>query len=254
MTNLPVCHIRRLGRVPYAQARALQAELAEARAANRIPDTLLLLEHPPTYTIGRRGTAGALLWDEATRAAHGIAVYESDRGGEVTYHGPGQLVGYPILQLGAPVDEAGRVPQTDYVGYVRQLEAMLIAVCARLGVVAGQVAGLTGVWIHPDLASRCAFCPPSARLHPSKIAAIGVKVTARGITQHGFALNVAPNLDHFAGIVACGLPNHPAIGLADLLAQPPDMDTVMAVVAEQFGKTFGRHMLAWPDNKETPQP
>lgn len=245
---MPPCQVRRLGSVPYAQARALQAELAEARAADRIPDTLLLLEHPPTYTIGRRGTAGALVWDEATRQAHGIEVYDSDRGGEVTYHGPGQLVGYPILRLGAPVDEAGRVPQADYVGYVRQLEAMLIGVCARLGVVAGQVAGLTGVWIQPDVASRCAFCPPSARLRPSKIAAIGVKVTARGVTQHGFALNVAPNLEHFAGIIACGLPDHPAIALADLLPHPPDMATVMALVAEQFGKTFRRQMIDAPDD------
>lgn len=237
------CHVQRLGRVPYAAARALQADLAEARAAGRIPDTLLLLEHPPTYTIGRRGATSAVLWDEATRQTHGIKVYESDRGGEVTYHGPGQVVGYPILHLGAAVDEAGRVPQTDYVGYVRQLESMLVSVCARLGVVAGQVSGLTGVWIHPDLASRCAFCPPSARLHPSKIAAIGVKVTARGITQHGFALNVAPNMEHFAGIVACGLPDHPAISLADLLPTPPSLDKVMDVVAEQFGKTFNREML-----------
>jgi lipoate-protein ligase B len=242
-----------LGRVPYAEAWELQKQLAAQRAAGQIPDTLLLLEHPHTYTFGRRGQAENLLLDEAALAARGIEVHWVDRGGDVTYHGPGQLVGYPIMQLGTPANAAGvrlgeahgaspRIPQADYVGYVRRLEAMLIRVCARFGVIAGQMAGLTGVWVQPDVASRCPHCPPSARLAPSKIAAIGVKVDARGISQHGFALNVAPDMDHWNGIIGCGLKEHASISLAELLDPAPAMEAVMDEVMRQFGAVFEREM------------
>lgn len=237
------CVVHRLGRLPYAEAWELQKQLAARRAAGEIADTLLLLEHPHTYTFGRTGHAENLLLDEAELRARGIDVYWADRGGDITYHGPGQLVGYPILKLGTPSAENGRLPQADYVGYVRRIEEVLIRVCARFGLVAGQVSGLTGVWVQPDVASRCPHCPPAARLAPSKIAAIGVKVDARGVSQHGFALNVNPAMDYFNGIIGCGLKDHAAIALADLLDEPPPMSVVMDEVVAQFGKVFERKMI-----------
>lgn len=234
-----ICDVRRLGQVPYAEAWELQKQLAAQRATGQIPDTLLLLEHPHTYTFGRKGQATNLLWDEAQLRARGVDVHWVDRGGDITYHGPGQLVGYPILALGAPSAADGRLPQADYVGYVRKLEAVLIRVCARFGLATGQVSGLTGVWVQPDVASRCPHCPPAARAAPSKIAAIGVKVDARGVSQHGFALNVAPDMAYFDGIIGCGLKDHASISLADLLDAPPPMSAVMDEAARQFLRVFG---------------
>lgn len=237
------CEVRRLGCVPYDQAWELQKQLAAQRAAEAIPDTLLLLEHPHTYTFGRKGQPSNLLLSEAELERRGIAVYWVDRGGDITYHGPGQLVGYPILKLGTPAAGEERLPQADYVGYIRKLEAMLIAVCARFGLVTGQLRGLTGVWVQPDLASRCPHCPPAARLAPAKIAAIGVKVDARGVSQHGFALNVNPDMEYFNGIIGCGLADHASISMADLLAEPPSLSAVMDEVVRQFGHTFDRRMV-----------
>jgi lipoate-protein ligase B len=240
----PICQVRRLGLAPYTEAWELQKRLAAQRAAGEIPDTLLLLEHPHTYTFGRNGQAANLVWDEAEQRARGVEVVWVDRGGDVTYHGPGQLVGYPILKLGTPAAADGRRPQVDYVGYVRKLEAMLIRVCARFGLVAGQIPGLTGAWIQPDVAARCPFCPPAARQAASKIAAIGVKVDARGVSQHGFALNVAPDMEYFNGIIGCGIKDHAAISMADLLGTPPAMEAVMEAVVGQFGSVFGYAMSA----------
>lgn len=237
------CEVRRLGCVPYDQAWELQKQLAAQRAAEAIPDTLLLLEHPHTYTFGRKGQPSNLLLSEAELERRGIAVYWVDRGGDITYHGPGQLVGYPILKLGTPAAGEERLPQADYVGYIRKLEAMLIAVCARFGLVTGQLRGLTGVWVQPDLASRCPHCPPAARLAPAKIAAIGIKVDARGVSQHGFALNVNPDMEYFNGIIGCGLADHASISMADLLAEPPSLSAVMDEVVRQFGHTFDRRMV-----------
>jgi lipoate-protein ligase B len=240
---MPICEVRRLGMIPYADAWDLQKTLAVERAADKIPDTLLLLEHPHTYTFGRNGHPENLLLTEAELAARGVTVQWVDRGGDVTYHGPGQVVGYPILKLGPVAHGENRLPRADYVGYVRKLEEVLIRVCARFGLVAGQLKGLTGVWIQPDVASRCAFCPPAARLAPSKIAAIGVKVDARGISQHGFALNVKPQMDYFNGIIGCGLKDHASISLADLLEQPPGLPTVMDEVARHFGRVFEMELV-----------
>ncbi len=226
--------IRRLGLVPYREAWELQKRLAAERAAGAIPDTLLLLEHPHTYTLGRSGHAENLLLTEAQCAQRGITVEWVDRGGDITYHGPGQLVGYPILSLGQPSGAEGHIPQADYVGYVRRVEEMIIRTLARFGLAAGQIAGLTGVWVQPDMASRCPHCPPSARQAPSKIAAIGVKVDARGVSQHGFALNVAPEMSYFEGIVPCGIRGHGVVSLADLLLEPPPMEAVMDEVVRQF--------------------
>ncbi len=236
--------VRRLGLVPYAEAWELQKSLAAQRAAGEIPDTLLLLEHPHTYTLGRAGHAENLLWDEAQLAARGITLHWVDRGGDITYHGPGQLVGYPIMALGAPVDGAGRIPQADYVGYVRKLEETLIRAVLQFGLVAGQMKGLTGVWVQPDVASRCPHCPPAARQAPSKLAAIGVKVDARGVSQHGFALNVRPDMSYWDGIIGCGLADHASISLADLMDKPPSLEAVMEAVEEAFVKVFDAEIVA----------
>ena len=241
---MTTCQVRRLGLLPYAEAWALQKTLAAQRAAGEIPDTLLLLEHPHTYTLGRSGHAENLLLDEEQLAQRGITLHHVDRGGDITYHGPGQLVGYPILSLGAPVDAVnGRVPQADYVGYVRRLEETLIRALIKSGLVTGQMPGLTGVWIQPEVASRCPHCPPASRLAPSKIAAIVVKVDARGVTQHGFALNVDPDMSYWNGIVGCGLRDHAPISLADLLDPAPPMPAVMQAVVDSFGIVFEREMV-----------
>ncbi len=232
------CEVRRLGLIPYREAWELQKRLAAERAADLIPGTLLLLEHPHTYTLGRSGRIENLLLNEEGRAERGVTVEWVDRGGDITYHGPGQLVGYPILRLGRPVDGNGHIPQADYVGYVRKIEEMLIRALARFGLVSGQIPGLTGVWMQADVASRCPHCPPHARLAPSKIAAIGVKVDAKGISQHGFALNVKPDMSYFDGIIPCGIKDHGVVSMADLLLHPPTMAEVMDEVEAQFERVI----------------
>ena len=172
-----------------------------------------------------------------------------DRGGDVTYHGPGQLVGYPLLPLapgGLRPDSNGRLPKADFVGYLRALESTLIRALVRLGVPAGQIEGLTGVWVQPDVLSRCRHCPPNQRQKPAKIASIGVKVDVRGVSHHGFALNVDPDMSYWEGIVACGLVDHPAVCLADLVVQPPVMDEVIGAVISAFGDEFGYNMKPDP--------
>jgi len=237
-----------LGLTGFDKARQLQESLAgEIQAQKRAP-TLLLLEHPHTYTFDRRGQEANLLWDRAELNRRGVEVRWTDRGGDVTYHGPGQLVGYPLLPLG-PVSNLGRMPQADYVGFIRRLEESLIRALAAMGLVCGQIEGLTGVWVRPDVASRCRHCPPQARLQPSKIAAIGIKVDAHGITRHGFALNVKPDMEYWEGIIACGLVDHPAVSLADLLEPTPEMDQVVRHVVEAFSTTFHFSETVWHDSR-----
>ncbi len=203
--------IRRLGLVPYLKAWALQRELAEARHSGAILDTLLLLEHPHTYTIGRRGRRNHVFLTDAELAARGITCLEVDRGGDVTYHGPGQLVGYPILDLG---------PRPDVGDYLRSLEGILIEVAGGFGIDAERLPGYTGVWI----GNR-------------KIAAIGVKV-AHGITTHGFALNVAPDLSLFTHILPCGIPDKGVTSMALERGASPPMAEVEEAVAARFRARF----------------
>lgn len=226
-----------LGLMDYQSAWDLQNRLAEEIAAGTRPPTLLLQEHPHTYTFGRRGQAENLLWSETELQQRGVSVHWVDRGGDVTYHGPGQLVGYPLLPLGR-VEDSGRLAEADYVGYVRRLEACLVAALARLGLVSGQIPGLTGVWIQANVHSRCKNCKPEDRLKPAKIAAIGVKVDAKGISRHGFALNVTPNMEYFEGIIACGIREYPVTSLEELLPDPPAMPKVKEVVQLAFCDTF----------------
>ncbi len=224
------CRLYRLGEVPYRQAWVLQRRLAAQIAAGEHPPALLLLTHPPTFTFGRRGNPANLLWGEEGARRRGIAVVWSDRGGDVTYHGPGQLVGYPLLPLGKPQRDAEgrlRLPAGDYVGYLRRLEAALIRTLAAFGVRGFRMEGMTGVWVRL----------PGGE--PAKIAAIGVRVDARGVSQHGFALNVATAREHWAGIVGCGLQGYAVANLADFLQPPPPLEAVMDAAAAAFGEVFG---------------
>ena len=189
------------------------------------------------FASGRRGKQENLLWGESQLKEKGIAIHWVDRGGDVTYHGPGQLVGYPIIPLGH-VNADNKLPQADYVGYVRKLEETLIVALARLGLAAGQRSGLTGVWIQADVHSRCPRCKPEDRRKPAKIAAIGVKVDARGVSRHGFALNVNPDMEYWDGIIACGLQDEPIVSLADLFPEPPAMERVKLEVMAAFGEVF----------------
>jgi lipoyl(octanoyl) transferase len=243
------CEVFDLGLVEYERAWKLQDEYASEIAGGRRPPTLLLLEHPHVYTFGRRGKQENLLWGESQLRERGIAIHWVDRGGDVTYHGPGQLVGYPLIPLTpSPISQReigwrqGRIPQADYVGYLRKLEKSLIVALARLGLAAGQRSGLTGVWIQADVHSRCPRCKPEDRQKPAKIAAIGVKVDARGISRHGFALNVNPNMEYWDGIIACGLQDEPIVSLADLFPEPPPMERVKRELVTAFGEVFGYEM------------
>jgi len=221
------CEVRCLGLVPYQQAWDLQAELAAQIALGKQIPTLLLLEHPHTYTFGRRGQAANLLWGEEQLKQRGVEVYWVDRGGDVTYHGPGQLVGYPLIPLETSgmvtsnQNDAALLPQADYVGYLRQLEQVIIQALHQLGVEAGRIKNLTGVWVDG-----------------AKIAAIGVKVDAHGITRHGFALNVAPDMSYWNGIIGCGLAGYSVTSLASLLTAPPSMPTVIQAVIAAFEDVF----------------
>lgn len=230
-----------LGLIEYESAWKLQNQYAAEIAAGKRPPTLLLLEHPHVYTFGRRGKQENLLWGEAQLKEKKIAIHWVDRGGDVTYHGPGQLVGYPLLPLAPallPTSE-GRIPQADYVGYIRKVEQALINALASLGLAAGQRPGLTGVWVQADVHSRCPRCAPEDRRKPAKIAAIGVKVDARGVSRHGFALNVNPDMEYWEGIIACGLQNEPIASLADLFTEPPSMARVKEEVTQAFLNVFG---------------
>jgi lipoyl(octanoyl) transferase len=189
-----------LGVLPYPEAWELQRQLVAQRRAGEIPDTLVLLEHPPVYTIGRGGSRANVLAD-------GIPVVEVDRGGDVTYHGPGQLVGYPIVDLR---DRGGDVHR-----YLRDLEELLLGVLADYGIVGERDGRYTGVWTAAG-----------------KVAQIGVKVSA-GITSHGFALNVDTDPAHWRGIVPCGIADRPVVSLRDLLGEPPPMADVRACVARR---------------------
>ena len=216
-TGLTPCRVAWLGcDVDYNDAWALQRRLASQRVEAAIPDTLLLLEHAPVYTAGRRSEPEHVLLDEAGLRAIGIPVVETDRGGQVTYHGPGQLVGYPIISL----TERGMGPKQ----YVRMLESVLSDSLADFGVRAGVIDGLTGVWVDG-----------------AKVAAIGVKVS-RGVTMHGFALNVEPDMSAYEHIVACGITDREVTSVAKLSGRSVAMDEVRERVAHHFAKWFGVRM------------
>ncbi len=226
-----------LGIIDYEKAWKLQDKYAAEIAVGARPPTLLFLEHPHVYTFGRKGRAENLLWNETELNGKNVAVHWVDRGGDVTYHGPGQLVGYPLLPLGK-INSESKIPQADYVSYLRKLEKILIVALARLNLAAGQRPGKTGVWVQADEWSRCARCRPEDRNKSAKIAAIGVKVDARGITRHGFALNVNPDMSYWEGVVPCGLADELIASLADLLEPTPEMGRIKKEIVIAFGREF----------------
>ena len=206
--------VRRLGQMPYADALALQKELVEERRQGRIGDVLLLVEHPHVLTLGVRGDGGRshILAAPDVLASRGVDVHETGRGGDITYHGPGQLVGYPIIDL--------KPDRCDVHRYVRDLEEVLIRVAADYGLTGERVAGLTGVWVGGE-----------------KVAAIGVRI-ARWITSHGFALNVATDLAYFNLIVPCGIADRGVTSLSQLLGRPVDGRDVEDRVVQRFTEVF----------------
>lgn len=213
--------------VDYQAAWALQKDLAAVRGQDLLPDTLLLLQHPHTYTLGSSGKRDHLLMTEAELQRHNVTVLDVDRGGDITYHGPGQLVGYPILKL-LTNNERMKIRVVDY---IRQLEAVIINTIGEFGVEGQRLPKYTGVWVNID-----------DTLH--KMAAIGVKVNARGITMHGFALNVNTDMNFFAGIIPCGIDDKPVISLQQLLGQPVDFPQVIAAVDRGFEAVFGVEVIA----------
>jgi lipoyl(octanoyl) transferase len=234
------CDVFSLGLMTYDDAWALQDRFAAEIARGERPPTLLLLEHPHIYTFGSRGQERNLLLNEAQLKERGLSIRWVDRGGDVTYHGPGQLVGYPLIPLGR-VDQNARLPEVDYTGYLRRLEKTLIIALAGFGLAGGQIPGLTGVWIQSDVYSRCPRCRPEDRQKPAKIAAIGVKVDANGISRHGFALNVDPDMSYFDGILPCGL-NEPVVSLAELINPVPQKEEIKRAVTDAFAEVFGYEM------------
>ena len=243
-----VCAVYHLGLIEYQKAWNLQNQLAQQIAAGVQPPTLLLLQHSHVFTFGRQARDEHLLWN-ATQLKHaGVDVHWVDRGGDATYHGPGQLVAYPLLPVGVGtvdvVKTQTRLPQGDFLAYLRLLEKTIVRSLAQYGVVSGQREGLTGVWVQPDVLSRCVHCPPEQRRSPAKIASVGVKVDARGVTRHGFSLNVNPDMTYWEGIIACGLEEQNAASLAYFFEEPPHMQEVADTVMQIFGELFGYEMQA----------
>lgn len=214
--------VRRLGLTPYAAALELQKTLVEQRRRGDVPDQLLLLEHPHVITLGTSSHSDHILVDEAERALLGIELFETGRGGDVTYHGPGQLVGYPIFDL--------KPDRCDLHRYVRDIEEALIRALRAFDLECGRKQGLTGVWLGED-----------------KIAAIGVRVSSGWITSHGFALNVNTDLAFFDSIVPCGIRDHGVTSLKRALGRDVAMDTVCRAVAASFAEVFGLEALADAD-------
>jgi len=211
-----LCHVEQLGLVEYAEGLRLQREKVAARKAGAIPDTLLLLEHPHVFTLGRNGKREHLLISNERVAALGAQVFETDRGGDITYHGPGQLVGYPIFDL--------TQHRRDIAWYMRTLEEVFIRVAADFGVAAGRLAGAPGVWVGNE-----------------KLVAMGVHVS-RWVTSHGFAFNVNTDLRYFECIVPCGLRDKGVTSLAELLGRRIEMEEVIERVVDHFGRAFGLKM------------
>lgn len=215
---MEVCETRYLGLTPYAAAHELQKELVEQRKRDEIPDQFLLLEHPHVITLGRAANRANILADEAVRARFGVELFETGRGGDVTYHGPGQLVGYPIIKL-----EPGR---QDIRRYVRDLQEVLIRTARDFGVESEPRGGdYVGVWVGDD-----------------KLAAIGIRIS-RWVTMHGFAFNVTTDLSYFDLITPCGITGHGVTSLQKLLGRPVEMSEVARSVTHHFGAVFNEKMV-----------
>ena len=227
-------HLIALGRISYAEGLRAQERVVAARKAGGIGDVLLLMEHEPVLTLGRNATRANVLASDEELARRGVELHEINRGGDVTYHGPGQLVGYPIVDLRGDLP-GKKGPHLGPVDFVRLIEEVLIRACAEFGVQAQRVAKRTGVWtaVHPGAES----------VLEKKIAAIGVHVS-QGVTSHGFALNVTTDLRDFQWIVPCGIGDREVTSLEIEAERVPTMDEAIHATAKSFGRVFGRQMVA----------
>jgi lipoyl(octanoyl) transferase len=231
-------HLISPGRIRYAEALALQQRAVELRRQQRIGDVLLLFEHPPVITLGRNARRENILVSDELLAQQGVELHETNRGGDVTFHGPGQLVGYPIIDLRGDFPQK-RGPYLGPVDYVRLLEEVLLRVCGEYGVMAQRIPGCTGVWTLPTDSAR-----------ERKLAAIGVHVSV-GITSHGFALNLSTDMHGFDWIIPCGITNRGVTSLqAEIQSQPaqqqhavPTMQQAEHSIARHFGRVFSRDLL-----------
>lgn len=232
-------HLLSLGRVPYTEALEIQRRVVEARKQGRIGDTLLLMEHPPVLTLGRNATRSNILASDEFLFQRGVEIHETNRGGDVTYHGPGQLIGYPVVDLRGDLP-GKRGPYLGPVDFVRLLEEVLIRTCGDFGVLTRRICRRTGVW---TLAGGA--------IPEKKVAAIGIHVS-QGVTSHGFALNVSTDLRDFDWIVPCGISDRKVTSLdletpEDLpLDRQPTVANASNVTARNFGRVFGCQMLLMP--------
>ena len=253
--------VLQLGTLDYATGLSLQQRLVELRKDGRIGDVLLLLEHTPVITLGRNAKAKNILATHEALAQRGVEVFACDRGGDVTFHGPGQLVGYPIFDLrGFPANDSKRA-HLGAVDYVRRLEEVLIRTCADFGIPTKRIPGLTGVWTDVgarvparadtgtarDLenvpTSSAASNPhPDTTPEEAKIAALGVHIS-RGVTSHGFALNVSTDLSYFNLIIPCGIESKPVTSMAKELGKTLDAQAVAHSIARHFGQVFHSQIL-----------
>jgi lipoyl(octanoyl) transferase len=248
--------VLQLGTVDYATGLRLQQRLVELRQEGRIGDVLLLLEHSPVITLGRNAKQKNILASPELLAQRGVEVFECDRGGDVTFHGPGQLVGYPIFDLRGIATPDGKRKTLGAIDYVRRLEEVLIRTCADFGIPAARICGLTGVWTPPPPLSSLAQqnnslanCSAESKdlMSPeAKIAAIGVHIS-RAVTSHGFALNVTTDLDCFNLIIPCGITTKPVTSMAKELDSELSLQEVAHSISRNFGVVFERQML-WPEN------
>jgi lipoyl(octanoyl) transferase len=232
--------VLQLGRLDYTIGLQLQKKLVDLRKEGRIGDVLLLLEHTPVITLGRNAKEKNILATAEEMKARGVAVFESDRGGDVTFHGPGQVVGYPIFDLRGFAAEDGKRKTLGVIEYVRRLEEVLIRTCGDFGIPTERVSGLTGVWTEGAPSRR-----EEAEPAQGKIAAIGVHVS-RGVTSHGFALNVNTDLSFFDLIVPCGISSKPVTSMTKELGRELSIEDVEHSLSRNLGRVFQSQMLWLP--------
>ena len=237
--------VLQLGRIDYAVGLRVQQELVELRKAERIGDVLLLLEHTPVITLGRNAKAANILLPPDQLALRGVEVFECDRGGDVTFHGPGQLVGYPIFDLRGYATPDGKRKTLGAVDYVRRLEEVLIRTCADFSIPTNRIPGLTGVWtndVGPGLRPGQDGSETRPHTMEGKVAAIGVHIS-RAVTSHGFALNVNTDLSYFNLIVPCGITSKPVTSMQRELGREIDLAAVAESVSRNFGDVFSSQMI-----------
>jgi lipoyl(octanoyl) transferase len=251
-----------LGTIDYATGLRLQQQLVALRKADKIGDVLLLLEHSPVITLGRNAKAANVIASPELLAQRGVEIFECDRGGDVTFHGPGQLVGYPIFDLRGFANPDGKRKTLGAVEFVRRLEEVLIRTCADFAIQTKRVPGLTGVWTNPEaptshVGTAALGCPGESKSrltttassgHPgpeAKLAAIGIHIS-RFVTSHGFALNVNTDLSFFNLIIPCGITTKPVTSMQQELGKPRDLNAVAESISRNFGTVFSSQML-WVD-------